>query len=123
MRISMHNCISHSSCHNEKTKKLKTTIQSISYHQTNEVSWIVDPARSVRLFSKPMRANYRDYQFGSLNHLLYVLAEIRSRWNGIKIHEDVLLPELRLQPVINPTSYGQRIFSPVGNGDHESAPA
>src|SRR5882757_116973 len=62
----------------EKRNNWNSTLQCISDLQTNEVSWIVDPARSVRLFSKPMRANYRDYQFGSFNHLLYVLAEIRS---------------------------------------------
>src|SRR5207249_8519712 len=78
--------------------------------QTNEVSRIVDPARSVRPFSKPMRANDRDDQIRPLNHLLDLVPKIRSRWNGIKIHEDILLPEFRLQPVIKPPGSWQRVF-------------
>jgi hypothetical protein len=50
-----------------------------------------------------------------------VLAEIRSGRNRIKIHEDVLLPELRLQPVIKPTGNGYGIFSAIRDCDHGSA--
>ena len=65
-----------------------------------------------------MRANDRDDQIRPLNHLLDLVPKIRSRWNGIKIHEDVLLPEFRLQPVIKPPGNGQRVFPAIGDGDH-----
>ncbi len=55
---SWHLCVTY-----ENRNNRKFALQGISDLEANKISWIVDSARSVRLFSKPMRADYRDHKF------------------------------------------------------------
>ena len=88
-------------------------LQSARYFESDKIRRIIDPAVRCITASGPIRSNYRHDDFGALQRLLDMFAEINAVRNGIEIHEDIAFAEFGLEAVIKPAGHWTRVLPPI----------